>query len=91
MQMERTAASMGLEAMRREFSEARWGQICAVIVALAFVIAGVAISYQGHPWAGAAISGGGVCLQVIVAAFIRGRQSTVGGAKSESTEPLPPA
>lgn len=75
MKMERTAADVGLEAMRQEFWEARRGQVCAVIVALAFIGAGVAIAYQGHPWPGAAISGGGVCLQVIVAAFIRGRKA----------------
>ena len=59
--------------MRLQFREARIGLICAVVVALAFIVSGAYVATHGNPWPGAALGGGGVGLQALVATFVRGR------------------
>ena len=75
MAMNLRAADVSTEGMRREFSEARVGQICAVTIGLAFIGAGVYVASHGNPWPGALLGGGGVGLQALVSTFVRGRSS----------------
>lgn len=79
--IEQSLAASSQDEMRLEFKEARMGQLCAVIVALAFIVAGVLVATQGHPWPGAALGGGGVGLQALVATFVRGRGAITAGGK----------
>jgi uncharacterized membrane protein len=72
--MEEKAVDAAVEEMRRGFSEARSGQVCAVIVALSFIAGGVYVAVIGsHPWQGALLGGGGVGLQALISVFIKGR------------------
>lgn len=76
-----------VQEMQLQFKENRRGQICAVIVALAFLGAGVYLVNSGHPWPGAllgGLGGGGVGLQTIISAFLRRRGET------DETEPKTP-
>jgi hypothetical protein len=54
--------------MRRQFAEARLGQVFALVIALAFVIVGAYVSVHGQPWSGTILAGVG--LGGIVTAFI---------------------
>jgi uncharacterized membrane protein len=73
--IEQSLAASSQDEMRRQFQEARVGQICAAIVALAFIGSGAYVATHGNPWPGAALGGGGVGLQALVATFVRGRRS----------------
>lgn len=72
--IEQQISSAAVEEMRLQFTENRRGQIFAICVSLAFLLAGVYVIVSGHPWPGAVIGGvggGGVGLPAIVAAFLR--------------------
>jgi len=51
-EMENRSLQGEFEAMRRDFREARWGQIFAFVIALAFMVAGSYVSIKGQPWSG---------------------------------------
>lgn len=69
--LEAKALDANIEAMRKQFDEARLGQIFALIIALAFVIVGGYVSLHGQPWSGTIL--GSIGLGGIVTAFIVGR------------------
>ena len=69
--LESRTLDANIEAMRRQYDEARLGQVFALIIALAFVIVGAYVSVHGQPWSGTIL--GGVGLGGIVTAFIVGR------------------
>lgn len=61
-----------IEESRREFSEARCGQICALVITLAALGTGAYTAITGHEWAGGIIGVGGV--GGIVTTFILGKR-----------------
>jgi uncharacterized membrane protein len=69
--MEQRALEGQIDGMRHQFAEARRGQICACMVALAFVGCGTFCVVHGYAWAGSGI--GAVGLGGIVTTFILGR------------------
>jgi uncharacterized membrane protein len=69
--LESTALNANIEAMRRQYAEARVGQAFALIIALAFVMVGGYVSTHGQPWSGTIL--GSIGLGGIVTAFIVGR------------------
>lgn len=66
-------ADAAMEDLRLDYREARFGQICGLIVAFSMVAGGVALGFHGSPGWGAALGGGGVGFQV-VGLFVRGRK-----------------
>lgn len=76
--IEQSMATASQDAMRRQFQEARVGQFCALLVALAFIVAGTYVAIHGNAWPGALLGGGGVGLQALVATFVRGRTENQG-------------
>ena len=70
--LESTALGANVEAMRRQYAEARLGQVFALIIALVFVLVGGYVSIHGQPWSGTIL--GSVGLGGIVTAFIVGRE-----------------
>lgn len=84
--MEEKALDASIAEMRLGFSEARFGQICAVVVAIGFIFGGVYIAMMGHPWQGRLLGGGGVGIQALVSIFIKGR----GTISTGPDKPLPP-
>jgi uncharacterized membrane protein len=60
-----------VEGLRRQFAEARLGQIFAFSIAALFLGCGTYIATLGQPWAGALF--GGIGLGGIVTTFIAGR------------------
>lgn len=89
-ELERLGTAASIDAMKRQFQEARCGQICAVIVALALIGGGVYLAKIGHPWEGTAMGGGGVIggvgLQALVGTFLKGRSDD---SKPEESKPRP--
>jgi uncharacterized membrane protein len=79
--LESKALDANIEAMRRQYAEARLGQIFALVIAIAFVAVGGFIAIKGQPWSGTIL--GGVGLGGIVTAFIVGRN------KPEQSQPTP--
>ena len=74
----------GIEGMRRQFAEARLGQVFAFLISIAFVTAGTyLVAVKGQTAAGLILSTAG--LGSIVTAFICGRAK-----KEESKPPQPP-
>lgn len=73
--LEEKMANAGEAAMKLQFTENKRGQISAVAVAFAFLIAGVWVVVSGHAWPGAVLGlgGGGVGLAPIINAFLRRR------------------
>ena len=71
-ELETKALDANVEAMRRQFAEARLGQVFALIIALTFVGVGAYVSIHGQPWSGTIL--GGIGLGGIVTAFIVGRE-----------------
>lgn len=69
--LENKTLDANIEAMRRQFAEARLGQIFAFAIAVTFVLVGAYVTLEGHPWPGTIL--GGVGLGGIVTAFIVGR------------------
>jgi uncharacterized membrane protein len=82
---ESNALDANIEAMRRQFAEARLGQVFALIIALAFVIVGAYVSVHGQPWSGTIL--GGVGLGGVVTAFIVGRNKQDSHKESSAEEP----
>jgi uncharacterized membrane protein len=80
--LESTALGAQVEAMRRQYAEARVGQVFALIIALAFVLVGGYVSIHGQPWSGTIL--GSIGLGGIVTAFIVGR-----GKINPPSEPNP--
>jgi uncharacterized membrane protein len=74
-QVEDKLAGAAIQEMRLKFGEARFGQVCALVLAVAFVSAGTYAIIQGHGAAGAAVAvtGGGIGIPAIISAFMRGR------------------
>jgi hypothetical protein len=89
-ELEKDLAQAGIEEMRAKFSEARWGQGCALGLAISFVVGGVYLIVQGHPIPGTiiALTGGGVGLPQIITAFMRGNAN---GAQPQKPEKQGPA
>ena len=81
--LEERALEAQLEGMRRQFQEARLGQVLAVVVAVLFLGSGTYIAVQGHPWPGALL--GIVGLSGIFTAFLKGPD------RDESPTPQEPA
>jgi uncharacterized membrane protein len=69
--MEVRMAEASIKEMRRSFTEARMGQVCALLISLAFLIVGAYVSIHGQPWVGGIL--GTMGLSGIVANFIHGR------------------
>jgi uncharacterized membrane protein len=69
--MEVRMAEASVEEMRRAFTEARVGQLCALAISLAFLVVGAYVSIHGQPWVGGIL--GTMGLSGIVANFIHGR------------------
>lgn len=65
------SVSADIEGMRRQFSEARVGQYCALLITLGFIGAGTYVAISGQALTGLAFSGIGIV--TIVSAFIWGR------------------
>jgi len=61
-----------LERQARSFGEARWGQVCALLIGLAAILGGVYSSVHGAELPGSLIGTGGVVALTYV--FIRGRK-----------------
>jgi hypothetical protein len=70
--LENRTADAQIDGMKREFEEARVGQICAWSISIAFLIAGSFVAIRGQPWVGALFGGMGV--SGIVANFIQGKK-----------------
>jgi uncharacterized membrane protein len=69
--MESKTLDANVEAMRKQFSEARVGQVFALIIALTFVLVGAFVIVRGYSWPGTTL--GSVGLGGIVTSFIVGR------------------
>lgn len=86
-EMEVIATNAGVEAMKRQFREARCGQACAVVVAL--IGGGVYLAQIGHPWEGTAMGGGGVIggvgLQALISSFLKGRMEDSSPEEKKTT------
>jgi len=83
--MESQSLQANIEAMRRQFSEARLGQVFAFIIALTFMIGGAYVIIRGYAWPGTVLSGVG--LGGIVTSFILGRgkrDNSNGGGSGDS-------
>jgi len=50
--MEGRVLDVNAEGMRRQFSEARFGQVLATLISLAFLSCGSYVAIKGQPWAG---------------------------------------
>jgi uncharacterized membrane protein len=74
-ELEQQMTGAAIQEMRSRFGEARFGQICALLLALLFVGAGTFAILQGHEVSGAsiAVTGGGIGIPAIIAAFMRGK------------------
>jgi len=68
--MEERALEAQVEGMRRQFREARLGQILAIVLAALALACGTFIVIHGQPWPGALL--GIVSLGAIFGAFLRG-------------------
>lgn len=81
--IENRAVDADIEAMRRQFGEARLGQVFAFLISIAFVVSGAyVVSATGQTATGLILSAAG--LTTIVATFIRGR------AEEEESKPSQP-
>jgi uncharacterized membrane protein len=86
-QMEDKLSSAAVQEMRLKFGEARFGQVCALLLAVAFVTAGIVAIMHGHEIAGAvvAVTGGGIGIPAIISAFMRGKvEARVEASTTES-------
>lgn len=73
-EVEQKMTNANIEAMRRTFREARWGQMLAFLISGAFLLVGAYVAVQGQPWVGGVL--GTMGLSTIVASFITGRHRT---------------
>lgn len=95
-QIEDKMSSATVEEMRLQFAENRRGQICAVLVSVGFIVGGVYVAINGHPWPGAllgGIGGGGTGLIAIVRAFLNRKEDPGDGRKppEKAVSVRPPA
>ena len=70
-EMESKVVNANVEGMRKQFGEARLGQVFAFVIAIFFVLVGAYVILRGQPWPGTILGGAG--LGGIVTAFIVGR------------------
>ncbi len=85
--MESQSLQASIEAMRRQFSEARLGQVFAFIIALTFMIGGAYVIIRGYAWPGTVLSGvglGGIVTSFIVGRGKRDNSSGAGAGDSDS-------
>lgn len=80
-ELEKIAIGVQVEGMRREFNEARRGQIFAFAISALFLGCGTFAALHGQPWVGTIFGAFGI--GGIVTAFIKGRTSSA----QESPEP----
>ena len=73
--MERTIVTAQIRRYEKQFVQDRWGQVCALIITLSAIVAGVYTASTGHEIAGSIIGVGGI--GGIVTTFIAGRTRTV--------------
>jgi uncharacterized membrane protein len=71
-EIEKTITDANVDSMRRQFREARWGQVLAFLISLAFLITGAYTAINGQPWVGGVL--GTMGLSSIVTSFIVGRK-----------------
>jgi uncharacterized membrane protein len=76
-----------VEGLRRQFAEARLGQIFAFSTAALFLGCGTYIATLGQPWAGALF--GGIGLGGIVTTFIAGRTRVTQEPAGNDRSPKP--
>lgn len=72
MLLELNGRNAEIESMRRDYSEGRWGQICALLVALVAVIGSSYTATHGAQWPASIMGATG--LGSIVATFVYGRK-----------------
>src|SRR5438445_8181446 len=80
--MQDRSLDLNTEGMRRQFWEARLGQICATIMTIVSVGAGSYVSTHGQPWAGAIF--GTLGIGAIVTRMILGRNKEPEEAEKDS-------
>ena len=71
--LEKKSLDAEIKNKEKEFSEARLGQIFALIIGLTAIICGTFASFNGAQWFGSIIGGGGVI--GLVSVFILGRKT----------------
>jgi hypothetical protein len=71
--------------MRRQFSEARYGQFFAFLISAMFLIIGSYVAVSGQSWVGALL--GTMGISGIAANFLRGRRASDEVEKSPITPP----
>ena len=69
-EIEKTLAAASVEEMRRNFMQARIGQVFAFLVSLGFLSTGAYVSVSGQPWVGALL--GAMGISGIVGSFLNG-------------------
>lgn len=79
-EMERCIVEAQVESDKRDHLEARRGQVCATIIALAFLVAATYCAMYGHQIAASVIGASGI--SGIVTTFIIGRRQTSPEAES---------
>jgi uncharacterized membrane protein len=72
-----------IEEMRKQFWEARIGQICALTTTLVFVFVGAYVITRGYAWSGTIL--GGLGLGGVVSAFIMGRNRANSTQQNQGT------
>ena len=86
--MEERALEAQVEGMRRQFQEARLGQILAAAVALLALASGTFVAVHGQPWPGALLGVAG--LTGIFSAFLAGRDRDESPVSEEPARKTPP-
>lgn len=81
---ETTVVEAQINHYNRQFTEARSGQVCALIITLAALAGGVYTAIQGHEIAGGVIGVGGI--GGIVTTFVFGRRSRDSDEPESSAE-----
>ena len=70
-ELEKVMAQAAVEEMRRDYSEARWGQVCALATSALVTICGTVAVLNGHEWGNLVTISG---LGTLVGLFINGRK-----------------
>ena len=78
-EMEHKALDADIADQNKRFKEARIGQVCALIIGVAAILAGAYAATNGAQWPGGLIGGGGVI--GLVSVFIYGRGHRRGAPK----------
>lgn len=82
-QLEQQSVEAQIADARADRSEARIGQICALLIGLVATLAGSYTAWQGAEWPGGIIGGGGVI--GLVSVFILGRKRSSEPAETTAT------